>query len=82
MIHSHFNYCLTTWFHGNKVIANKIRNICDKFNKMFRVLQNETKKKLTKLTTASDTKFLTVDQWLIKNRALHHYHRNSLLKVF
>ena len=44
MIHSHINYCLTTWFHGNKVIANKIEKICDKFNKMFYVPQNETRK--------------------------------------
>ena len=74
MIHSHINYCLTTWFHDNKVIANKIQKICDKFNKMFRIPQNETRKKLTKLTIASNTKFLTVDQWLFKNRALFMYH--------
>ena len=84
MIHSHINYCLTTWFHGNKVIANKIQKICDKFNKMFHVPQNKTRKKSTKLTIAIDTKFLTVDQWLFKSRALfmYHYHRNSLPKVF
>ena len=68
MIHSLINYCLTTWFHGNKVIANKIQKVCDKFNKMFHVPQNKTRKKLTKLTIASDTKFLTGDQWLFKNR--------------
>ena len=28
MIYSHINYCLTTWFHGNKVIANKIQKVC------------------------------------------------------
>ena len=44
MIHSHINCCLTTWFHGNKVIANKIQKICDKFNKMFHVPQNKTRK--------------------------------------
>ena len=34
-------------------------------------------------TKQGKTKFLTVDQWLFKNRALfmYHYHRNSLLKV-
>ena len=43
MIHSNINYCLTTWFHGNKVIANKIQKICDKFNKMLYVPQNKKK---------------------------------------
>ena len=40
--------------------------------------------KFTTLTIASDTKFLTVDQWLFKSRALfmYHYHRNFLSKVF
>ena len=42
--------------------------------------KTKQEKKLTKLTIASDTKFLTVDQWLFKSRALfmYHYHRNSL----
>ena len=35
MIYSHLNYCLTTWFHGNKVIANKIQKVCNQFNNMF-----------------------------------------------
>ena len=25
IIFSHINFCLNTWFHGNKVIANKIK---------------------------------------------------------
>ena len=35
MIYSHSNCCLTTWFHGNKVIANQIQKVCNKFDKMF-----------------------------------------------
>ena len=35
-IYSHNNYCLTTrWFHRDKIIANKIQKVCNKFNKMF-----------------------------------------------
>ena len=34
MIQSHINYCTTTWLHVNRVIANKIQKICDKFHKM------------------------------------------------
>ena len=66
MIYSHINYCLTTWFHGNKVIANKIQKVCDKFNKMFdRHIPQKNKKNLLALASSS-AKFLTVDQCLIK----------------
>ena len=73
MIYSHINYCLTMWFHGNKVIANKIQKVCNKFNNMFD-RHIPTKKKTTKthkaLVISNNTKFLTLDQCLIKNSAL------------
>ena len=38
MIQNHMNYFTTTWLRGNKVIADKIQNICDKFQKMLYIL--------------------------------------------
>ena len=86
-IYSHISYCLTTRFHGNKVIANKIQKVCNKFNNMFdrHIPSKKTKKKTHKaLVTSNNTKFLTSDQSLIKNSALfmYNYHKNSLTKIF
>ena len=71
MIYSHINYCLTTWFHGNKVIANKIQKVCNKFYNMFdrHIPSKKTTKTHKALATSSNTKFLTLDQCLIKNSA-------------
>ena len=68
MIYSHINYCLTTWFHGNKVIANKIQKVCNKFYNMFdrHIPSKKTTKTHKALVTSSNTKFLTLDQCLIK----------------
>ena len=33
MIYSHINYSLTSWFHGNKVIANKIQKSLQQIQK-------------------------------------------------
>ena len=86
MIYSHINYCLTTWFHGNKVIANKIRKVCNKFYNIFdrHIPSKNTTKTHKALVTSSNTKFLTLDQCLIKNSALfmYNYHKNSLPKIF
>ena len=86
MIYSHINYCLTTWFHGNKVIANKIQKVCNKFYNMFdrHIPSKKTTKTHKALVTSSNTKFLTLDQCLIKNSALfmYNYHKNSLPKIF
>ena len=86
MIYSHINYCLTTWFHGNKVIANKIQKVCNKFYNMFdrHIPSKKTTKTHEALVTSSNTKFLTLDQCLIKNSALfmYNYHKNSLPKIF
>ena len=86
MIYSHINYCLTTWFHGNKVIANKIQRVCNKFYNMFdrHIPSKKTTKTHKALVTSSNTKFLTLDQCLIKNSALfmYNYHKNSLPKIF
>ena len=86
MIYNHINYCLTTWFHGNKVIANKIQKVCNKFNSMFdrHIPSKKTTKTHKALVTSNNTKFLTLDQCLIKNRALfmYNYHKKSLPKIF
>ena len=68
MIYSHINYCLTTWFHGNKVIANKIQKVCNKFNNMFdrHIPSKKTTNTHKALVTSNNTKFLTLDQCLIK----------------
>ena len=85
MIYSHINYCLTTWFHGNKVIANKIQKVCNKFNNMFdcHIPSKKTTKTHKALVTSNNTKFLTLDQCLIKNSALYlyNYRKNSLPKI-
>ena len=68
MVDNHLNYCLTTRFHGNKVIANKIQIVCNKFNEMFdcHIPPQKTMEKFKALATSNNTKFLTVDQCLIK----------------
>ena len=69
MIYSHINDCLTTWSHGNKVIANKIiQKVCNKFNNMFdrHIPSKKTTKTHKTLATSDSTKFLTLDQCLIK----------------
>ena len=43
MIQSHINYCTTTWLHDNRVIANEIQKICDKFQKMLYIPSKQTK---------------------------------------
>ena len=72
MICSHINYCLTTWFYDNKVIANEIQKVCHKFKNMFdrHILPRKTRKTHKALATSNNTKFFTVDQYLIKNSAL------------
>ena len=86
MIYSHINYCLTTWFHSNKVIANKIQKVCNKFNTMFdhHIPSKKTTKTHKAFATSNNTKFRTLDQCLIKNCVLFmfHYHKNSLPKIF
>ena len=86
MIYSHINYCLTPWFHNNKVIANKIQKVCNKFNNMFdrHIPSKKTTKTHKALVTSNNTKFLTLDQCLIKNSALfmYNYHKKSLPKIF
>ena len=86
MIYNQINYCLATWFHGCKVVANKIQKGCNKFNKMFdrHISFKKKKKKLKALATFNSTKFLTADQCLIKNSALfmYRYHKNSLPNIF
>ena len=86
MIYSHINYCLTTWFHGNKVIANKIQKVCNKFNNMFdrQIPSKKTTKAHKALVTSTNAKFLTLNQSLIKNSALfmYNYLKNSLPKIF
>ena len=85
MIYSPINYCLTTWFHGNEVIANKIQKVCNKFNNMFdrHIPSKKTAKTYKALVTSNNTKFLTLDQCLTKNSALfmYNYHKNSLPKT-
>ena len=68
MIYSHINYCLTSWFHGNKVIANKIQKVCNKFNnKVDRHIPSKNTTKTHKaLATSTNIKFFTLDQCLIK----------------
>ena len=75
MIYSHINYCFTTWFHGNKVIANKIQKVCNKFSSTFDrdIPSKKTTKTHKALVTSNNTKFLTLDQCLIKNSALFMY---------
>ena len=86
MIYSHINYCLSTWFHGNKVIANKIQKFVT--NSTTCLIATSPSKKTTKtqkaLVTSNNTKFLTLDQCLIKNSAIfmYNYHKNSLPKIF
>ena len=86
MIYRHINFCLTVWFHGNKVIANKIQKVCNKFNNMLdrHIPSKKTTKTHKALETSNNSKFLTLDQCLIKNSALfmYHYHKNSLPKIF
>ena len=86
MIYGHLNYCLTTWFHGSKVIANKIQKVCNKSNKRLdlHISPQKIRKKHKALETCNNTEFLTVNQCLIKNSALfmYYYHENSLPKIF
>ena len=86
MIYSHINYCLTTWFYGNKFIANKIQKVCNKFNNMFdlHIPSKKTTKTHKAFATSNNTKILTIDQCLIKNSALYmyNYHKNSPPTIF
>ena len=78
IIQSHINYCTTTWLHGNRVIANKIQKICDKFQKMLYILSKQTKPPAKKLFNANDTKF-TIYQTLIQKSALFMYQYHTIL---
>ena len=83
MIQSHINYCTTTWLHGNRVIANKIQKICNKFQKMLYIPSKQIKSPTKKPFNANDTKF-TIYQTLIQKSALfmYQYHTNSIPKAF
>ena len=54
----------TTWLHANKVIANKLQKICDKFQKMLCIPSMQTKPPAKNTFNVNDTKF-TIHQTLI-----------------
>ena len=72
MIHSHINYCVNTWCHGNTLLINKIQKISNKFIRMIKPDNNIL------------PMFLTINQTLLKHTALFMfcYHNKSLPNVF
>ena len=69
-----------------KSLHTKFKKVCNKFSNMFdrHIPSKKTTKTHKALVTSNNTKFLTLAQCLIKNRALfmYNYHKNSLPKIF